>query len=96
MNKTKPVISWRLKLILVLGCLGGLGVFMFGKHVDSMSDLPLGPTPLSWKFKSNSRLVSTTFSEGKTQMAQSSGTPVLPAIDTIEYGETKLALFALG
>lgn len=97
MKKEKKLFSWRLKLILVLGCLGGLGVALFGQYVDSISDLPVGPTPLSWKFKSNSAVVATTFAAGDSLMKHSgSEEAVIPLIDQNLPEETETALFALG
>ena len=87
--------SWRLKLILLLGCLGGLGVSLFGQYVASIPDTPLGPTPLSWKFKSNSARVATTFEVGSEMQKTSSAIPP-PKVDQAVPEETEFALFALG
>jgi len=97
MKKNKTLFSWRLTLIIVLGCLGGVAVTLFGRHVDSMSDLPLGPTPLSWTFKTSSAKVTATFSE-KSNMIKKRvlAEPVLPEIDMVVPAETEQALFALG
>jgi peptide-methionine (S)-S-oxide reductase len=90
-------MSWRLKLILLLGCLGGLGVALFALYVKSISDLPLGPTPLSWGFKSSSAHVAEIFSKEISKMEPSAlETPEVPAIDKTVPDETELALFALG
>ena len=97
MKQKGAFFSWRLKLILLLGCLGGLGVALFSVYVDSISDLPLGPTPLSWTFKSSSAHVTDLFSEGGADMAPSiSKAPEIPLIDKTSFGETEIALFALG
>ena len=97
MKQKNEFISWRLKLILLLVCLGGLGVGLFGIYVHSMSDLPLGPTPLSWTFKSSSAHVVETFSKGNLSLEPSPlKKPEAPAIDNAFPNETELALFALG
>lgn len=84
-------------LIIVLGCLGGFAVTLFGRHVDSMSDLPLGPTPLSWTFKASSASVAARFSEGSNMVKKSTmGEHVLPELDLVTPTETEQALFALG
>ena len=91
----KKWFSWRLKLILAIGCLGGLVLVLFGQYVASISDTPIGPTPLSWKFKSNSARVATAFETGLVMQKQ--GSDLLPpAIDQMVPEETTLALFALG
>lgn len=97
MKKNKTLFSWRLALIIILGCLGGLAVTLFGRHVDSMSDLPLGPTPLSWTFKASSASVAATFAEVST-MEKKNGMneSVLPELDLVAPAETEHALFALG
>ena len=90
-------MSWRLKLILLLGCLGGLSVALFSIYVKSISDLPQGPTPLSWTFKSSSAHVTKTFSKGNSDIESSTlKNPEVPAIDKAFPDETQLALFALG
>ncbi len=97
MKKKSEFISCRLKLILLLGCLGGLGVALFGMYVESISDRPLGPTPLSWTFKSSSAHVAEIFSKGDSDMESSTlKNPEIPAIDKTFPDETKRALFALG
>ncbi len=90
-------MTWRLKLILFLGCLGGVGVALFGMYVESIPDLPVGPTPLSWRFKSSSARVETLFSKGEKSMEEIAlKNPEIPEIDKAISGETELALFALG
>lgn len=97
MKKKYAFISWRLKLILLLGCFGGVGVALFGIYVESISDLPVGPTPLSWRFKSSSARVATLFSKGENNMEETAlKNPHIPEIDKAVSGETELALFALG
>jgi len=97
MKENRIFFSWRLKMILVLGCLGGFAVTLFGWHVDSMSDLPLGPTPLSWTFKASSVSVAATFSGENAAMKKSlSDGSVLPELDLVALVETEHALFALG
>ena len=97
MKHKTAFISWRLKLILILGCLGGLGVALFSIYVESISDLPLGPTPLSWTFKSSSAHVVEMFSKGGSDMKPSIlKDPEIPSIDKVYLGETEIALFALG
>ena len=97
MKKRSEFMSWRLKLILLLGALGGLGVTLFGMHVESISDLPLGPTPLSWTFKSSSAGVTEMFSKGNSsEKARTMKNPEIPSIDKAVPDSTELALFALG
>jgi len=97
MKHKTAFISWRLKLILLLGCLGGLGVALFSIYVESISDLPLGPTPLSWTFKSSSTHVVEMFSKGGSDMKPSIlKDPEIPSIDKVYLGKTEIALFALG
>jgi len=97
MKRNRTYFSWQLKLILVLGCLGGLAATLFGRYVDSISDLPLGATPLSWTFKKNSANVSSTFSEENAVMQKKlSDGSILPEIDLVAPAETEYALFALG
>jgi len=97
MKHNSAFISWRLKLILLLGCLGGLGVALFSIYVESISDLPLGPTPLSWTFKSSSAHVVEMFSKVGSDMKPSIlKDPEVPSIDKIYLGERETALFALG
>ena len=97
MKHKTAFISWRLKLILILGCLGGFGVALFSIYVESISDLPLGPTPLSWTFKSSSAHVVEMFSKGGSDMKPSIlKDPEIPSIDKVYLGETEIALFALG
>jgi len=97
MKKNGIPFSWRLTLIIALGCLGGLAVTLFGRYVDSISDLPLGPTPLSWSFKASRAGVVTTFSEASNMVKKSAmQEPVLPELDLIAPAETEHALFALG
>ncbi len=87
--------SWRLKLILAFGCLGGLALGLFGQYVASIPEAPLGPTPLSWQFKPNSARVATAFETGPIMKKQGLDL-VPPAIDQMVPEETELALFALG
>ena len=84
-------------MILVLGCLGGLALGLFSQHVASMSDSLLGPTPLSWGFKSNSARVAAAFETSKDmrELKQSTITRP-PSIDLAIPQETESALFALG
>ena len=90
-------MSWRLKLILLLGSLGGVSVALFGIYVNSISDLPLGPTPLSWTFKASSTHVAEIFSKENLTMESSTlKNPEVPGIDKAFPAETELALFALG
>jgi len=90
-------MSWRLKLILLLGVVGGLGVTLFGMYVESISDLPLGPTPLSWTFKSSSAHVTEMFSkENSSENVRAMKNPEIPSIDKVVPDSTELALFALG
>lgn len=97
MKKKRSFMSWRLKLILLLGCFGGVGVVLFGMLVESMSDLPTGPTPLSWNFKASSARVATLFTEeGKVMGETVLKNPDIPEIDKAISGETEMALFALG
>ena len=97
MKKRSEFISWRLKLILFLGVLGGLSVTLFGMHVESISDLPLGPTPLSWTFKSSSARVTEMFSKGNSsEKVRTLKSPEIPSIDKVIPDSTELALFALG
>ena len=97
MKQKRKIISWRLKLILLLGSLGGLSVVLFGMYVNSMSDLPFGPTPLSWTFKASSADVAETFSKKNSDMESNTlKNPEAPAIDKAFPAETELALFALG
>jgi len=97
MKRKSSFISWRLKLILLLGCFGGVGIVLFGMYVESISDLSVGPTPLSWKFKSSSARVATLFTEGGEIMGETAlKNPDIPEIDKAISGETELALFALG
>ena len=89
--------SWRLKLILVLGCLGGLVLGLFSLHVASMPDAQLGPTPPSWSFKSTSGRVAAAFEKGSVMQEQFQLTVLMtPAIDQAVPDETEFALFALG
>ncbi len=83
-------------MILVVGGLGFLGVHTFGQYVDSLSDLPTGPTPLSWKFKLNTSLDSQTFSNGEYQVNKTPLNPEIPPIDQADYPVTQTAMFALG
>jgi hypothetical protein len=97
MKLKSEFMSWRLKLILLLGCLGGLSVALFGIYVKSISDLPIGPTPLSWTFKSSSVHVAEVFSNENADMESSTlKNPEIPAIDKAFPDETERALFALG
>ena len=97
MKQKRKIMSWRLKLILLLGSLGGVSVALFSMYVNSISDLPLGPTPLSWAFKTSSAHVEEIFSEGNPDMEASTlKNPEIPAIDKAFPAETELALFALG
>ena len=91
------MFSWRLNLILALGCLAGLALGLFSQHVASMSDVPPGPTPLSWKFKPNSARVAAAFETGAVMHDKHQKTkPLRPVIDQGSPQETQLALFALG
>jgi hypothetical protein len=97
MKKNGIPFTWRLTLIIALGCLGGLAVTLFGRYVDSISDLPLGPTPLSWTFKASRAGVVATFSERSNMVKESAmDEPVLPELDLVTPAETEHALFALG
>lgn len=97
MKQRSKFMSWRLKLILLLGCLGGVSVALFSIYVKSIPDLPQGPTPLSWTFKSTSAHVTKTFTKGNSDIESSTlKNPEVPAIDKALPDETKLALFALG
>ena len=97
MQKNGISFSRRLALIIVLGCLGGLAVNLFGRYVDSISDLPLGPTPLSWTFKASSASVAARFAEGSTmEKKHGMNESVLPELDLVAPAETEQALFALG
>ncbi len=74
---------------------GGLVLVLFGQYVASISDTPIGPTLLSWKFTSNNARVATAFETGLVMQKQ--GSDLLPpAIDQMVPEETTLALFALG
>jgi hypothetical protein len=97
MKENRPFFSWRLTLILLLGCIGGLAVALFGRHVASMSDLPQGPTPLSWTFKASRASVAATFPETNAAMEMNlRDGPVFPELDSVIPAETEYALFALG
>ena len=97
MKENRKYFSWRLKLILILGCLGGLAVILFGRYVDSISDLPLGPTPLSWTFKASSAGVAAKFpAENAVKKKSPSDGPRFPELDLVSHAETEHALFALG
>ena len=97
MKQKRKIISWRLKLILLLGSLGGLSVALFGIYVNSISDLPLGPIPLSWTFKTSSAHVAEIFSKENSDMESSTlKNSEVPAIDKALPAGTELALFALG
>ena len=97
MKQKRKIISWRLKLILLLGALGGVSVSLFGIYVNSISDLPLGPTPLSWTFKTSSAHIEEIFSKGNPDMESSNlKNPEVPAIDKAFPAKTERALFALG
>jgi hypothetical protein len=96
-RKQHQFFSWQLKLILALGCLGGLALGLFSQHVASISDAPLGATPLSWRFKPITTRVAAAFEVGdvihdKNQLTD----PLLPVLDQALPEETELALFALG
>ncbi len=83
-------------IILLIGGLGFIGVHIFGEYVDSISDLPVGPAPLSWKFKPNASIVSQTFDQGEFQVNKMPLHPEIPLIDQADYPVTQTALFALG
>lgn len=96
MRKEPDYFSWRLKLILALGCLGGLLVGLFSLYVTSLPDVSTLPTPLSWKFKSNSASVAAAFATGTDMSNKQLSEPLRPAMDQAFPKETELALFALG
>jgi hypothetical protein len=97
MKQKRKFIFWRLKLILLLGSLGGLSVALSGIYVNSISDLPLGPTPLSWTFKTSSAHVAEMFFKENTDVESNTLKSIkVPAIDNAFPPETELALFALG
>jgi hypothetical protein len=97
MKKKNKFLTWRLKLILALGCLGGLTLAISARYVESLSDTPLGPTPLSWTFKSSRASVVTAFAEESVMKNEEHPIePVVPAIDQVLHEETEHALFALG
>jgi hypothetical protein len=58
------MFSWRLKLLLVLGCLGGLALALFNQQVASMPEAPLGAAPLSSQDKPSSGRVVAAFATG--------------------------------
>ena len=97
MKRKRKFSPCRLVVILTFGVLGLLGVNAFSQYVKSISDLPVGPTPLSWTFKSNTRLVSQTFNQGEIQVLDKmSPALAIPEIDRVDYSVTETALFALG
>jgi len=97
MKQKSKFLSWRLKLILLLGCLGAVSVVLFGIYVKSISDLPLGPAPLFWTFKSSNNHIVETFSKGNSVMeSRTLKNLEVPAIDKAFPDKTELALFALG
>jgi hypothetical protein len=96
-SKRHKFFSRRLQLILSLGCLSGLALGLFGQHVESMSDDPLGPTPLSWKFKPiTSRLAAVLENGAAMQDKNQKTSTLLPGLDQAPPAETALACFALG
>jgi hypothetical protein len=88
--------SWRLKLILTLGGVAGLVLLVFGDHVASISDLPNGPTPLSWGFKTKVAQVAAFFSTEAGVNGMRVDPPGPPPIDLEFPEQTETALFALG
>lgn len=91
------MFSWRLKLLLVLGCLGGLALALFNQQVASMSDAPLGAAPLSSQDKPSSGRVVDAFATGAVMHDNNQLTDsMLPAIDQSPPAATEHALFALG
>jgi hypothetical protein len=97
MKKRETWMTRRLGLILLVGCLGVVAVMVFGDYVDSISDTPLGPTPLSWGFKSSGAHVADIFAEKNSMQAQTAAKPrTIPKIDQVIPKDTELALFALG
>jgi hypothetical protein len=97
MKKRETMMTLRLGLILLVSCLGGVAVMMFGDYVDSISGTPLGPTPLSWGFKSSGTQIADTFAEVNSMQIQHAAKPgAIPKIDEVIPKDTELALFALG
>ena len=80
-------------------CLCGvaaLGLFFFSEHVESLSDVTPGPTPLSWGFKLQTAQVAKFFKAEAAVNDSTGRNRALPAIDQATPERTSIALFALG
>lgn len=94
--KKKNFISRPMQLVILLGCLAGVGLWLFGRHIESMDDSPNGGIPLSWGFKMTNRKVANFFSldQSKVRAGQQDMAP--PQLDLQVPEKTETALFALG
>ncbi len=95
MMKKHKYSSWRIRLILVIGVLGGLALGFFSVQVATMSGYPLGLSTLSWNDGPESANAATVFKTEAVMQKQISA-PELPLIDQARPEETEFALFALG
>ena len=98
MKRRQPkIFSWRLKLLLVLGCLGGVALALFNLQVASMPAAPLGAAPLSSQDKpSSGRVVDASVTGAVLHDNNQLTDSILPAIDQSPPAATEHALFALG
>jgi len=95
-EQRKQLISWRLKLILISGCILGLALGIFSYHVERMDDSSNWAAPISWTFKAKSRSIPEFFRVDNGRAADSIGDSSPPTIDQLIPKETEFALFALG
>ena len=97
MNKrAQQRVSRPFKLAMSLCGVAALGLFFFSEHVSSLSDDPLGTTPLSWGFKLQAAQVGKFFKPEATVNDPTERNRALPAIDAGIPERAASALFALG
>jgi len=96
-EQPKWTFSWRLKLILLCGGVLGLALAIFSYHITRMDDTAIGPVPLAWSFKAETRSIPMFFRIEKhgQRIVHNAAMPE-PAIDRGIAKETRFALFALG
>ena len=95
--RKKKYLTRPLKLILVLGALGGVAIGFYALPVESVADAPLGPRQLSWSDKPESERFAPVLGTGAAMQEQKqSSVPERPLIDQALPEETEFALFALG
>lgn len=90
-------LTWRIKLILVIGCFGSLALWLSGNYVETMESHSPNSIPLSWTFKSTAANIPKFFrTEQHVVSVGEQWAPSQPEMDQTAHPSSRIALFALG